>query len=382
MVLPEGSTLATALEGADDSPALIVTAAEAAEDGGSGASASAGAALRLSRAELRALVASLARRLAAAGVAPGDVVALSMANTAEFLVAFLAITQARAVAAPFNAAYKQDEFHWYMDDARARLLLLPAEGNARAAAAAESLGLAVATVELVRSGGGEAGGEAAKPPTLRVADAAPGRGANSLALCSPAADAAAADAGAAPRAPLPGDVALFLHTSGTTSKPKGVPLTHGNIAASLGNIVATYELTPSDVSYMVMPLFHVHGLMAGTLAPLAAAGAVVLPAAGRFSAGAFWREAKAHGATFYTAVPTMHQVLLERAAKDFPKESPPPLRFIRSCSSSLAAPTMKALEETFGVRCLGTHCLHACCLVAWCLPCCSQQLPRPPCLTL
>jgi acyl-CoA synthetase (AMP-forming)/AMP-acid ligase II len=103
-------------------------------------------------------------------------------------------------------------------------------------------------------------------------------------------------------------VALFLHTSGTTSKPKGVPLTHANIAASLANIAATYELTSHDVSYMVMPLFHVHGLMAGTFAPLAAGGAVVLPVAGRFSASVFWRDCVEHGATFYTAVPTMHQV--------------------------------------------------------------------------
>lgn len=63
----------------------------------------------------------------------------------------------------------------------------------------------------------------------------------------------------------PDDLALFLHTSGTTSKPKGVPLSHRNLAASLTNIVATYDLSPSDRSLLVMPLFHVHGLMAGDL---------------------------------------------------------------------------------------------------------------------
>ncbi len=95
MVLPKGSTLATVLKGHDDALAVAVTA----EKGGQP--------LRLSRAQLRALVASLARRIAAAGVKPGDVVSIAMTNTLEFLIAFLAITQARAIAAPFNAAYKQ-----------------------------------------------------------------------------------------------------------------------------------------------------------------------------------------------------------------------------------------------------------------------------------
>lgn len=95
MVLPKGSTLATVLKGHDDALAVAVTA----EKGGQP--------LRLSRAQLRGLVASLARRIAAAGVKPGDVVSVAMTNTVEFLIAFLAITQARAIAAPFNAAYKQ-----------------------------------------------------------------------------------------------------------------------------------------------------------------------------------------------------------------------------------------------------------------------------------
>ncbi len=191
--------------------------------------------------------------------------------------------------------HTQDEFTWYMEDAGTRLLLLPAGGNANAAAAAASLKIAVATIAL-------------DPKTLVLAVADAAAGASTQPLTSAAAAAAAGDAAAPTPEPLPSDVALFLHTSGTTSKPKGVPLTHANIAASLANIVATYELAPTDVSYMVMPLFHVHGLMAGTFAPLAAGGAVILPVAGRFSASVFWEDCVEHGATFYTAVPTMHQV--------------------------------------------------------------------------
>lgn len=184
-----------------------------------------------------------------------------------------------------------------MEDAQSKLLILPPAGNANAEAAAASLAIPVATVALA------AGGE------LAVEDR-PYAGTNAAAprLASPAAAAAAADGAGATPAPVPSDVALFLHTSGTTSKPKGVPLTHANIAASLANIIATYELTKDDVSYMVMPLFHVHGLMAGTFSPLAACGSVILPAAGKFSASVFWRDCVEHGATFYTAVPTMHQV--------------------------------------------------------------------------
>lgn len=143
-----------------------------------------------------------------------------------------------------------------------------------------------------------------------------------------------AEAGPGP-APEADDEALFLHTSGTTSRPKGVPLTQANLSASLGNIIATYSLSPSDSSYLVMPLFHVHGLMAALLAQLSAGGTTILPKAGRFSASVFWDEVEKHQATWYTAVPTMHQILLSRH-KTQPRDSYPRLRFIRSCSASLA----------------------------------------------
>ena len=93
-----------------------------------------------------------------------------------------------------------------------------------------------------------------------------------------------------------------------TPPSQAVPLTHANIAASLSNIAATYELSPSDRSYLVMPLFHVHGLMAGLLSPLASGAAVILPKEGKFAAGVFWKDCCEHGATFFTAGPTMHQV--------------------------------------------------------------------------
>src|SRR5262249_40736527 len=130
--------------------------------------------------------------------------------------------------------------------------------------------------------------------------------------------------------PTAGDVALFLHTSGTTSRPKGVPLTHGNLMSSIANIAATYQLTPRDRSLIVMPLFPVHGLIGATLSTLHTGGAVVVPT--RFSAGAFWRMASRYDVTWYSAVPTIHQILLGRADQDNAPRGA--LRFVRSCSSA------------------------------------------------
>jgi acyl-CoA synthetase (AMP-forming)/AMP-acid ligase II len=105
------------------------------------------------------------------------------------------------------------------------------------------------------------------------------------------------------------------------------------------NIINTYKLTPADRTYLVMPLFHVHGLLAAFLAPLASGGTIILPP--KFSAHTFWRDFVAHGATWYTAVPTIHQILLKN-----PLPSPVPyIRFIRSCSSPLSPTTFHALES-------------------------------------
>jgi acyl-CoA synthetase (AMP-forming)/AMP-acid ligase II len=151
--------------------------------------------------------------------------------------------------------------------------------------------------------------------------------------------------------PKPDDVALFLHTSGTTSRPKGVPLTHGNLMASITNIAATYQLTPRDRSLIVMPLFHVHGLIGATLSTLHSGGAVVVPA--KFSAGAFWQLASKYSVTWYSAVPTIHQILLGRAEQDNAPRGG--LRFIRSCSSALAPAVFQQLEDRFGAPVLEAY---------------------------
>ena len=108
------------------------------------------------------------------------------------------------------------------------------------------------------------------------------------------------DTGSAP-GPGPDDIALVLHTSGSTGRPKRVPLRHRNLAASARAIAQTYSLGPGDVSLCLMPLFHVHGLMASTMATLLTGGTVVIPA--RFNPLSFWRTVRDYGVTWYSAVP-------------------------------------------------------------------------------
>ncbi|CAI5984819.1 unnamed protein product [Closterium sp. NIES-65] len=344
----------------------------------------------VTHAALEAAVDGVAAQLRALGVRPGDLVSLAFPNSLEFVILFLAVTRVRATAAPLNAAYTEEEFKFYMEDAQARLLLLPEGGTPKAQAAAAALGVPVAHA-------GSYGGEEGVPlsplpglctlPHARIPNGNPFLSSSHPPLegvpLRPSEGLSALPPADIPDGPGPGptpdpaDVALFLHTSGTTSRPKGVPLTHANLAASIGNIIDTYDLTSADRSYLVMPLFHVHGLMAALLASLSSGGSVVLPASGRFSASTFWDEVVQSGATWYTAVPTMHQILLSRHRSHGPPtlsgksqgesqgeslgESTasvtayPPLRFIRSCSASLAAAVLEEMETVFGAPVLEAY---------------------------
>jgi acyl-CoA synthetase (AMP-forming)/AMP-acid ligase II len=263
----------------------------------------------------------LAQTLRQGGIQAGDPVSIVLPNNLEFLTTFLATTWARAVAAPLNPAYKVEEFRFYMEDAGAKAVIVP-PGDHPAREAATLLKLPLWEARLDTQGN-------VQLERLTTAAASP----------------------APENAPRPNDVALFLHTSGTTSRPKGVPLTHENLMTSLRNIVETYRLTPEDASYIVMPLFHVHGLLGATLSTLYSGGTVVIPP--RFSASSFWPEIKANRVTWYSAVPTIHQVLLSRAESDQAPRGG--LRFIRSCSSALAPVIFSQVEERFGAPVLEAY---------------------------
>jgi acyl-CoA synthetase (AMP-forming)/AMP-acid ligase II len=291
-----GRTLLNVLQhGAPSDPAIIVPGR-----------------LRLTYRDLREQVSAAADGLAQLGVGRDDRVALVFPNGVEAIVLFLAASSV-GTAAPLNAAYKEEEFRFYLQDTGARALVVP-PGQGEAARRAMPPG--VSLVEAHMDSGGRMAMESPSPRD-------PSRTATT---------------------PDDDDVALVLHTSGTTSRPKLVPLRHRNLFASVDNIADSYELGPADVAMCVMPLFHIHGLMASTMATLRSGGVVVVPP--KFDPMTFWPIAKDHGATWYSAVPTMHQMLLLRNRGELPAGAEK-LRFIRSASSALAPETMRELETRF-----------------------------------
>jgi acyl-CoA synthetase (AMP-forming)/AMP-acid ligase II len=260
---------------------------------------------------------SLADDLRSFGVNPGDRIAIALPNGLEMVLAFLAATVA-GTAAPLNPAYKLEEFRFFLSDTSARVLIVPPDAMnlARQAAAGETI---------IIEAGIDSGGHVRLQPV----------GPKSASVTREHHD------------PEPEDIALILHTSGTTSRPKRVPLAHKNLAVSARTVAGTYQLGDNDVSLCVMPLFHVHGLVASTLATLASGGTVVV--APRFNPLSFWPTVKKHGVTWYSAVPTLHQILLSRTRGVARPPGAEQLRFIRSCSAPLPASMMAEMENRFGV---------------------------------
>jgi acyl-CoA synthetase (AMP-forming)/AMP-acid ligase II len=269
---------------------------------------------------LRELTEQVAISLAAYGVGPGDRVAMVFPNGPEAILLFLGAAMI-GVACPLNPGYKEEEFRFYLEDTGARFLLVPT-GEAAAARNALPAGGRVIEVEL------DAGGR------LHMSDQdAPAR--------APSINAADAEA-----------IALVLHTSGTTSRPKRVPLRHRNLITSARNIIESYELTGDDVSLCIMPLFHVHGLVASALAAFGSGGTVVVPR--RFNPLGFRPLLETTAPTWFSASPTPHQLILSRLQTNRPPGAER-LRFVRSCSSALSPAQMELMEERFGVPVLEAY---------------------------
>jgi acyl-CoA synthetase (AMP-forming)/AMP-acid ligase II len=270
----------------------------------------------LDYAGLRGQVTRTVAALNGLGVGRNDAVAIVLPNGPEMASAFVSIG-AGATTAPLNPAYTADEFEFYLRDLDARLLVVREGVETQALACARKLGIAVATL-------GVPDGAPAGIFTLR---GTPGR---------------AASPGPASRA----DVALVVHTTGTTSRPKIVPLTQENVCASAAHIAASLALTAADRCLNVMPLFHIHGLVAAVLSSLSA-GASVACTPG-FNALAFFAQLEELAPTWYTAVPTMHQAIAARAARHRDVIARHRLRLVRSSSASLPPQVMAAVEEIFG----------------------------------
>ena len=270
--------------------------------------------LRISYDSLRQQVLDMADALAFAGIQRGQRVAMALPNGLPAIVCFLAASIA-GTAAPLNPAYPYEEFVFFLEDTGAHVLLLPPTGGEVACAAATDRGIPVMRVEVTPDG------------VVRLQDAPRDRPAPG---------------------PTPDDVALILHTSGSTGRPKRVPLRQKNLMISAHNIARCYGLRRSDISLCIMPLFHIHGIVASTLAPLSSGGTVVAPT--KFNPLNFWRTVREYGVTWYSAVPTMHQMLLARVRKGHHQPGDhASLRFIRSASAPLAPEVIHEMEQHFGV---------------------------------
>ncbi|KAF7190337.1 putative peroxisomal-coenzyme A synthetase [Pseudocercospora fuligena] len=271
--------------------------------------------LVLSHQGLHSVIAQLQNELAKLGIEKGSAVSIALPNSLELIAVFLAATWQRGIAAPLNPGYKQDEFEFYIDDLGSALVVVPKgayEDDGPAIKAARKYQAAIAECywdgEIV----------------LDVKEKGKLEQAGSQELLEAEED----------------DIALVLHTSGTTGRPKAVPLNHKNLMSNIANICRTYSLTPEDRTMLIMPLFHVHGLLASFLSPLYSGGAAIVP---KSLEASFWEIFNKHKANWYSATPSMHKLIL-----GFPPPEPlPDIRFIRSCSSQLAPSLYKQLQEEF-----------------------------------
>jgi acyl-CoA synthetase (AMP-forming)/AMP-acid ligase II/thioesterase domain-containing protein len=255
-------------------------------------------------------------KLNSLGIGRNDRVAIVLPNGPEMAVSFLSVASC-ATSAPLNPAYRTSEFDFYLTDLNARALITLAGASGPALESARAKGIALIELSPLHD---QPAGLFALEGTAREPDTPTGV------------------AG-------PDDTALILHTSGTTSRPKIVPLTQRNICASAEHIRATLELTQEDRCLNVMPLFHIHGLIGATLSTFAAGASIVCTPG--FDESRFFEWMRSHKPTWYTAVPTMHQSVLARAGENREVVADTPLRFIRSSSSSLPPQVMIELEKVF-----------------------------------
>jgi oxalate---CoA ligase len=287
----------------------------------------------ISYSRLDALVRSAMAQLSWLGLSRGATIALVSDNCVEFVVGLLAVVSSGARVAPLNPTLTSSELNRRLSELSAHAVLAPKHLASKLEFTDAIAGSAARWIMSIESSGGAY--------EVRIANR------NGQ---SPASDLAAVVS-----APIDGeDVALLMFTAGTTSAPKVVPLTHRNIVASILSISSGYDLSPQDATLIVMPLFHGHGLVAGLLATLASGGGAYLPSTGGFSAHLFWADVVRLGVTWYTAVPTIHRILLNRASQQYPR-SPVAFRFIRSCSAPLDEELATAMIATFRVPLISAY---------------------------
>lgn len=272
----------------------------------------------LSYMQLLQLIENTAQALNAFGLGRGDNVAIVLPNGPEAATCFLSVASATACA-PLNTVYSAAEFEFYLSDLKSKAVIVDSRSESPAIAVAHSLGIPV--IRLVTLSNEPAG-------TFRLEGLKDGKG-DQISF-------AELD-----------DLALLLHTSGTTSRPKMVPLTQWNLCASATHIRDSLKLTSEDRCLNIMPLFHIHGLVGAILSMLAAGGSVACSPG--FNALKFFEWLQEFNPTWYTGVPTMHQAILRAAGKQAGSGLGSGLRFIRSCSSALPPKLMTQMEAAFSI---------------------------------
>jgi acyl-CoA synthetase (AMP-forming)/AMP-acid ligase II/acyl carrier protein len=254
--------------------------------------------------------------LAAQGLTYPARVAVVMPNGPEMAAAFVGVAST-ATCAPLNPAYRADEFEFYLTDLNAAAVIVDSSLECSVREVAKKLGIPL--LEAQADNSRPAGCFSLSGGWVRGSELA--------------------------RDASPDDVALLLHSSGTTSRPKLVPLSHANLCASAQNIRGTLQLSHDEKCLNVMPLFHIHGLV-GCLLSTLASGASIICSPG-FEAAKFFAWLRQYRPSWYSAVPTMHQAVMQESARQTVPEEGWPLRFIRSSSSALPPTTLFDLEKYF-----------------------------------
>lgn len=271
----------------------------------------------LSYAELGQQVSDASARLRDLGYGPESRIASVLPAGPEQAVAQLAL-MAATICAPMNPDLRAAELRAAFEQLRVDAVLVDRDGGEAARSAA-----AAARVDVV-----ELAAAPKSRPGIFGLDARARRDAVS---------------GAAPRA---GDVALLLQTSGTTSRPKVVPLTHSNLCAAAASICDAVELSERDVCLNVMPLYHIHGLST-ILSSLVVGGCVVCTPG--LVAPLFFDWVDEFAPSWYTAAPAIHRAVLGAARRQRGRVQGHTFRFLRSASAPMPSSLIAEIEEMFGV---------------------------------
>ena len=245
-----------------------------------------------------------------------DKVAIVLGNGSAMACTFIAIA-ANYTSCPLNPSYTKEEFKFYYDDLKVKAVIIEENKSIEAREAAKELDIRIINLK-----------SKTKSRSIELDIKTDIKNKDKYLIESDQ-----------------DDVAMILHTSGTTSRPKMVPLSQKNLLASASNISNTLNLSEEDKCLNIMPMFHIHGLIAAILAPIYKSGTIITPSG--FDALKFFRWIDEFKPTWYTAVPTMHQAILTRAPRNIDIIKNNQLKFIRSSSASLPSTVMKTLEKTF-----------------------------------